>query len=136
MPTVTTTTTITMKSVSAGGISVLLLSVLNDVEFIMLLMTGVFASCMSYLYDWTHRKKPLKFGLIEFTELLKSIFYGIPMMFIVYHFGVNNTHHYVVVPNVVWGFIAMLCAGSAVLIVEWFAPIFGNLATAIINRKK
>lgn len=131
-----TTTAITVKSVSAGGISVLLLSVLNDVEFIMLLITGVFASTMSYIYDWTHRSPPLKFGLLEFTELIKSIFYGIPMMFIVYHFGINNTQHYIDVPNTVWGFIAMLCAGSAVTIVEWFAPIIGNLTTAIISRKK
>lgn len=132
----TTATTITVKSVSAGGISVLLYSVLNDVEFIMLLITGVFASCMSYAYDWTHREEPLKFGLIEFTELIKSIFYGIPMMFIVYHFGIGYTQHYIEVPNTVWGFIAMLCAGSAVAIVEWFAPALGNLVTIIISRKK
>lgn len=131
-----TTTAITVKSVSAGGISILLLSVLNDVEFIMLLITGCFASTTSYFYDWIHRERPLKFGLLEFTELLKSIFYGIPMMFIVYHFGINNTQHYIIVPNVVWGFIAMICAGTAVAIVEWFAPIIGNLATAIISRKK
>lgn len=131
-----TSTIVTVKSVSTGGIATMLMAAFNDVEFVMLLIAGVFASVMSYTYDWTHREAPLKFGLVEITELGKSIFYGIPMMFAVYHFGVNNTGEYVDVPLSVWGFIAMLSAGSAVTIVEHFAPVLGNIVTSIISRKK
>jgi len=136
MPVTTTATTITIKSVSSGGLSILLMAALDDVEFVVLFTTGVFASIMSYIYDWTHRAIPLRFGLVEVTELFKSIFYGIPMMFLVYYFGVNNTGHYIDVPITVWGFIAMLAAGSAVTIVEWFSPLVARLISIRAGEKK
>ena len=129
-----TSAIVTLKSVSTGGIGALLMSTFNDVEFVMLLIAGVFASVMSYVYDWSHRDKR-KFGLVEFTEFGKSVFYGIPVMFIVYHFGVHNAGGYIDAPLSVWGFIAMLSAGSAVAIVEWFTPILGNTLSTVFNKK-
>lgn len=124
----------TLKAVSAGGMSVVFISAIHDVEFVMLFMTGSFASIMSYFYDWSHREPPVKFRFAELMELIKSIFYGIPMMFIVYHYGINNTGEYVDIPVYVWGFIAMLASGSAVLIVEWLAPLIGGIIKVVLTK--
>jgi hypothetical protein len=128
-------TATTIKAVSAGGLGMMIIAAFNDVEFVMLFITGAFASTMSYFYDWAHREPPVKFRLAEAMELFKSIFYGIPMMFLVYHYGVNNTGELVNVPVTVWGFIAMVAAGSAVAIVEFFAPIIGGVLQIVINKK-
>lgn len=125
----------TAKAVSAGSLSVLFVGAFSDAEFLMLFVTGAFASAMSYFYDWAHREPPMKFHIKEFMELFKAIFYGIPMMFIVYYYGIGNTSEFVNVPVTVWGFVAMLAAGSAVTIVEWFAPLFGSLVHVIMLKR-
>lgn len=131
----TVETVATIKAVSAGSLSMIFLTAFNDVEFLMLLITGTFASAMSYLYDFSHREPPIRFRFAEAMELFKAVFYGIPMMFIVYHYGVNNTSEWITIPLTTWGFIAMLAAGSAVTIVEWFAPLIGNLVHAILLKR-
>lgn len=128
----TVETAATIKAVSAGGLSMVFVSALNDVEFVMLLITGTFASTMSYFYDWAHREPPVKFRFVEAMELFKSIFYGIPIMFLVYHYGVNNTGEFVNVPVTVWGLMAMLAAGSAVAIVDIVAPALWEITKGML----
>lgn len=129
-----TTEVMTAKSISAGGLSMLLLTTFNDVEFVILLSTGIFASIMSFVYDYTHRDLPRVFGFKEFTELVKYVFYGIPMMFIVYYAGIHNAGNYITLPNTVWGFIGMLCAGSAVAIVEYVTPLLGKFVASKASK--
>ena len=129
-----TTAAMTAKSVSAGGLSMLLLAMFNDVEFVVLLSTGIFASMMSFVYDYTHRDMPKQFRFKELMELFKYVFYGIPMMFIVYYMGVHNAGQYITLPNTVWGFIGMLCAGSAVAIVEYLAPLAGKFISSKASK--
>jgi len=121
-----TAVVMTAKSVSAGGLSILLLSTFNDVEFVILLSTGIFASIMSFFYEFTHDDKRQKFTSREFTELLRYIAYGTPVMFIVYYLGILNAGQYITLPVTVWGLVGMLCAGSAITIVEFIIPFFGK----------
>ena len=130
----TTTTTIAVKSVSTGGLSMLLLTTFDDVEFVVLLAVGIFSSVTSFIYDWSHREHPKTFKLAEMTELFKYVFYGIAVMFTVYYMGAIVGVNYIDFPQVVWGMIAMISAGSAITIVEWFSPILGKLVSAKANR--
>ena len=129
-----TATTITAKSVSAGGLSMLLISTLNNVEFMVLLAVGVFSSVTSFIYDWSHRDEPKGFGLAESMELFKYVFYGIAIMFIVYYLGTIVGVNYIDFPQVVWGVIAMLSACSAISIVEWFSPLLGKLISTKFSK--
>lgn len=128
------TTTITVKSVSAGGLSMLLLSTLNDVEFVVLLSVGIFSSVTSFIYDWSHRDHPKTFKLAEAMELFKYVLYGIAVMFVVYYLGTIVGVNYIDFPQVVWGVIAMISAGSAISIVEWFSPIIGKIISVKASR--
>ena len=117
-----------VKAVSVGGISAVLVNFFGDTEIIFLIITGLFSSLTSYFYDWIHRH-PRAFGMKEVSEIVKYCFYGLSMMFIVYFFGVNNGDKYIDLPPSVWGFIAALCAGSAIKIVEFSAVIASKFAT-------
>jgi hypothetical protein len=129
-----TETVIVIKSVSAGGLSMLLLYTFDDVEFVSLLLTGLFASVVSFFYDFAHKDNGNKFSFLSFTDLVKYIFYGVPVMFTIFYIGTLNTNTYINVPITVWGFLSMLCAGSAVTIVEFIAPILGNIFKTIANK--
>lgn len=123
--------TAVVKSAAAGGLSAFLLNAVSDVEFIVLIMAGFLASTTSFIYDFAHKddkgdKGDKKFDLKAATELMKYLFYGTAMMFIVYYAGIMNGNEWVQLPPIAWGFVAMLCAGSAVSIVEYVAPIFGS----------
>ena len=108
----------TAKAVGAGSLGVVLISFFGDTETIILIITGLFASLTSYFYDWVH-KHPRAFGLKEVSEILKYCFYGLGMIFFIYFYGINNGGKYVDLPQSTWGFIAALCAGSAVKIIDF-----------------
>ena len=121
------------KAVASGGLGAALAFVFNDAEFIPLLLTGIFASVTSYFYDWVHRNGRAA-GLKELSELIKYTFYGISVMFIVYYVGKEYGGEYIHIPLTSWGFVAALCAGSAVTIVEWFSKIFNIFITKRISK--
>jgi len=125
-----TTTVTTAKAAASGGLGAALAFVFNDAEFIPLLLTGIFASVTSYFYDWVHRSVRST-GLKELSELMKYTFYGISVMFIVYYIGKEHGADYIKLPLTSWGFVAALCAGSAVTIVEWFS----NIVNKIIQKR-
>ena len=130
-----TATVIVVKSISSGGLSMLLLSVFNDVEFVLLLSTGVFASFMSFVYDFTHDDMRNKFfTLKEMMTLFRYVFYGIPVMFTVYYVGVLHMGDYITLPVMIWGFIGMLASASAITIVEFIAPLMGNFVSLFISK--
>jgi len=116
------TTTITTKAIASGGLAMVLSFCVNDTEFIPLLLSGLFASFTSYFYDWVHRD-PRKLGLKELSELIKYMLYGVSMMFIIYYIGKEHGNRYISLPLTSWGFIAAICAGSAVTIVGFVANI-------------
>jgi len=118
----------TIKAASVGGISVALFDFFGDTETIFLLVIGLFSSLTSYFYDWIHQH-PRVFGMKETSEIIKYSFYGLSMMFIVYFFGVNNGDKYIDLPPSVWGFIAALCSGSAIKIVEFGGLLAAKFAT-------
>ena len=122
------TTIATTKAVSTGAISVALLSFFDDTEIVFLIITGLFASISSYFYDWVH-KHPREFRLRELSELIKYCFYGLSVLFVVYYLGKNNASQYVDLPSSAWGFVAALCAGSAIKIVEFSGGIFSKFIT-------
>ena len=130
---VATSTTVATKAVASGGIGVALAFILNDNEFIPLLLSGVFASVSSYFYDWVHRD-PRHIGLKEFSELIKYNLYGITVMFVVFYLGKEHGSEYVSLPLTSWGFVSALCAGSAVGIVEWFAKMFDIYVTKKVSK--
>lgn len=121
---------VTIKPIATGGLSVALMALFNDVEVVFLVVTGLFASLSSYFYDWVHRTHRV-FGLKEVSEIFKYSFYGLSVIFIIYYLGKNNGHSFVDLPNSAWGFIAALCAGSAVQIVEWAKEFLGKF----MNKK-
>jgi len=127
------TTTVTTKAIASGGIGAALAFVLNDAEFIPLLLSGLFASITSYFYDWVHRD-PRELGLKEFSELIKYNLYGVTVMFVVFYLGKEHGGEYVSLPLTSWGFISAMCAGSAVGIVEWFAKIFDIYITRRVSK--
>ena len=130
-----TTAMVVAKSVSSGGLSMLLLSVFDDVEFVLLLSTGIFSSVMSFYYDYENDDSRKKlFTLKEAMVLYRYIFYGIPIMFLVYYLGVLNIGLYITLPVMVWGFIGMVAAASAITIVEFFAPLIGGFAAMWITK--
>ena len=130
-----TVAAVAIKSISSGGLSMLLLSVFDDVEFVLLLSTGVFASFMSFVYDFTHDDMRNKlFTLKEMMILFRYVFYGIPVMFTVYYLGVLNMGQYITLPVMIWGFIGMLASASAITIVEYFTPLIGNFISSIMAR--
>ena len=124
----TETVVTTAKVVSAGGIGMALMTFFNDTETIFLIITGLFSSLTSYFYDWVHRH-PRAFGIKEVSEVLKYCFYGLSMMFVIYFYGINNGSEYIDLPQSSWGFIAALCAGSAVEIVEFGSKLVAKFAT-------
>jgi len=124
------TTPVAVKAAASGGLGMAFAFILNDTEFIPLLLSGLFASFTSYFYDWVHRD-PRELGLKELSELLKYNLYGISVMFIVFYLGKEHGNDYVSLPITSWGFVAALCAGSAVAIVEWIA----NLVNKYITRR-
>ena len=119
-----TTVGISAKVVASGGIGTTIAFIINDAEFLPLILSGLFASVTSYFYDWVH-KHPRNTGLKEISELVKYCFYGVSVMFIIYYLGKEHGREFVSLPLTSWGFIAALCAGSAVTIVEWFSKILG-----------
>ena len=127
------TTTVTTKAIASGGIGAALAFVLNDAEFIPLLLSGLFASITSYFYDWVHRD-PRELGLKEFSELIKYNLYGVTVMFVVFYLGKEHGGEYVSLPLTSWGFISAMCAGSAVGIVEWFTKIFDIYITRRVSK--
>ena len=127
-------TFIAAKAVTAGGLSVFLMNTFNDTEFVVLLLTGLFASLVSFLYDYAHSTNRTPFGLIMVTDIVKYVFYGIPVMVIVYYLLSLNLNAYIEVPITVWGFVSMLCAGSAVTIVEAVAPALLKFGVAILDK--
>lgn len=130
-----TATVIAVKSISSGGLSMLLLSVFNDVEFVLLLSTGIFASFMSFVYDFIHDDMRNKFfTLKEMMTLFRYVFYGIPVMFTVYYIGVLHMGEYITLPVMIWGFIGMLASASAITIVEFIAPLIGNFVSLLISK--
>jgi hypothetical protein len=116
---------VSVKAVATGGIGVALMAIFNDTEVMFLIVTGIFASLSSYFYDWVHRY-PRSFGLKEISEALKYSFYGLSVIFIIYYLGKNNGHSYIDLPSSAWGFIAALCAGSAVQLVEWAKEVLNK----------
>lgn len=130
-----TNTIIITKAVTAGGISMLLAEYLSDPEFVMLLMVGTFASTTSFMYDWVHAENGNKFVLQDCCDLAKSLFYGIPMMILVYYVGILNTPGGINIPLTVWGIIAMWSAGGAVAIVEWVIPNSKKVALRMLGVK-
>ena len=122
------TTIATTKAVTSGGVGMSLAFVIGDSEFIPLMMVGFIASSTSYFYDWVHRD-PRHLRLIEFSELMKHIFYGISVMFIAFYIGKIYLSQYINLPISSWGFIAALCSGSAVGIIEWVVSVFKIFVT-------
>jgi hypothetical protein len=124
---------LTVKSTTSGGISMLIANALGDTEFVMLLMVGAFASITSFLYDYFHKKDRAGFTFVDCCILIKFIFYGIPMMLLVYYVGMLNTPDYIVIPVSVWGGIAMLSAGSSVAIVDFLTPTFKKITVEFLQ---
>jgi|GEM_PF-6226220 len=120
--------TVSAKAIATGGIGVALMAIFNDAEVMFLIVTGLFASLSSYFYDWVHRH-PRVFGLKEMSEVLKYSFYGLSVIFIIYYLGKNNGHDFIDLPSSAWGFIAALCAGSAVQMVEWSKELLSKYIT-------
>ena len=120
------TPVVTIKTVAAGSLGAVLLSFFNDTEVMFLVITGLFASTTSYFYDWVHTH-PRAFGLKHFSELIKYCFYGLALIFVVYFAGKDNCSDYINLPNSSWGFIAALCAGSAVKIVDFIERLLPKL---------
>jgi len=116
------------KAVATGGVSMALLAVFQDVEVVFLIITGLFASLSSFFYDWVHRH-PRAFGMRELSELIKYSFYGLSVIFIIYYLGKNHGADYLNLPSSAWGFIAALCAGSAISIVEWSGVVLKKLVS-------
>lgn len=107
----------------------------NDVEFIILLFIGIFASITSYFYDWVHREER-KFSFKEVSEVMKYTFYGIVMMFTIYYVGINHLSEYLEFPKTVWGMIAAISAGSAINIIEYSFPLIGDLLIKLLVKAK
>ena len=128
-----TTVGVSTKAVASGGVGTILAFIFNDAEFIPLILTGLFASITSYFYDWVHRS-PRHSGLKELSELIKYTFYGVAVMFIVYYLGKEHGSEYVNLPLTSWGFVAALCAGSAVTIVEWFSEVLSKLVEKRMSK--
>lgn len=129
------TTGAAIKAFGTGGLSILLANLLGSPEYFALFVTALVASILSYFYDWVHRH-PRTAGLKELSELLKYIFYGLAVMYIVFYVGVNIDNHFDVIdlPKTVWGFIAALSAGSAVSLIEFVAPVIGDFVKAMAQR--
>jgi len=123
----------TTKAAVSGGLSTLLVATINDAEMMALLLTGMFASLTSFFYDWVHRD-PRELGLRELSELMKHLFYGIAVMFIIFSVGVELGNSYIELPNTSWGFISALCAGSAVSIVEWTSSIIKKITIRRVEK--
>lgn len=124
------TEAVAVKTVASGGLSVALFAFFNDTEIVFLIITGLFASMTSYFYDWVHTH-PRAFGLKQLSELMKYCFYGLALIFVVYFAGKDTGDLYIDLPNSAWGFVAALCAGSAVKIVDFIE----NLLPKIIEKK-
>jgi hypothetical protein len=120
----------TAKAIASGGLGSVFAFMLGDAEFIPLVIVGVFASSSSYFYDWVHRD-PKAAGLKELSELVKYIFYGISVMFIVFYICKVYVSTYINLPISSFGFIAALCSASAVSIVEWASSMF----KIFVNKK-
>jgi len=123
---VSTEAVIVTKTVVSGGLGAVLFSFFNDTEIAFLVMTGLFSSLASYFYDWVHTH-PRAFGLKQLSELIKYCFYGLALIFVVYFAGKENGSTYINLPNSAWGFIAALCAGSAVKIVAFIESIIPKI---------
>ncbi len=123
------------KAVVTGGVGATLLLAISDPEFVILTFTGIFSACMSYFYDWVHRD-PKYFRLKEFAELLKHIFYGVAVIFVIFYLLAHHIDEYLNLPNTAWGAISALASASAVGIVEWFTPIAGEAVKKIVGGVK
>ena len=132
----TIATVTTAKAVASGGITATLMSYLGDSEFVMLLFAGTFASTMSYVYDYFHQENERRFTLAECCELFKAIFYGVPVIFIVYKLGINNTPEGVTIPPIVWGSIAAITSASAVSVVGFVSKALKTSVMLFLGRGK
>ena len=131
----TVETVVTSKAVVAGGISVGIATVLGSTEIMSLIAIGSVASLLSFFYDWAH-SHPRVFGLIEVSEILKYVLYGISMMFIVFYACIHNCTVYLEMPKTAWGMVATISAGSAVSIVDFIIPKLKELATKALGKVK
>ena len=127
------TNTVGAKAVATGGVGAGLAYISGSVEFLPLVYTGLFASISSYFYDWVHRD-PRHIGLKEFSELVKYMFYGTSIMFIVFYLGKNHGSEYINLPTSSWGFLSALCAGSAVSLVEWVKGMLNIIITKKVMK--
>lgn len=120
------------KSAGAGGLGILISSALSNPEILALLLTGLIASSLSYFYDWVH-SHPRSKGLMMLADFFKAVFYGIAIMFITYYVCTSHCSKYIDIPVTAWGFVGALSAGSAVVIVEWFAKIADRFAVKKVS---
>lgn len=131
----TSETLVAVKVTTTAGLGSLIVATTGDIEFMVLMITGVFAATTSYFYDWVHRD-PRKLGLREVSEVIKYILYGVTVMFVVFYLGMGYGSRYIELPLTAWGLIATVAAGSAISIVGWSTTIAKEAIRSLLKVSK
>ena len=124
------------KAAASGTVGIAIsFSLFNDVEFMTLFFVGVLSAFFSFFHDWTHTMG-MEVNIKRFSELIKYLFYGVSMMFIVFYLTLHNINEYIELPKTAWGFVAAISSASAVDIIEWITPKLAAIVDKLFGRVK